>query len=472
MTLEDEGTRRTRQLVVGVVFLFLVLFGWPSFHLSTRIHRAELPVEEVALRQLLFAEDVRIRIPVRVSGPKEELQAAVDARLALECDDAAAWGVHLTDEGYPVEFHSGETQSVPGSQRILIQRGNGSEAEALAEGLAQVFGLERQIVGDILGHALTKEVAFPYSLAYHVVFNLLVEGGQQVEWEAEEAVAALQPVFDSLAHFARFKVSTQVQYYAPLHHEPGFDADRRVRYIRSEDLSTFVNFNDWNLITHDTTPAINMLLYFGSGNFEGIPLEVEGGATSFLVPQWGGVCLYNLEMPLLGKTVLRKEHLAPYFQLFAAQLYELVGVPRRPESKHLRMDSWHRTTLLRNLQKTLENLASLVALSHSLGEIAIPDSARTHALEALEHYDSALRQDDIRAAVHCSSRSVESSDRAFFEKEMVQQAYFPSEHKLAVYLPLLGPLSFIVMLGLLAVMKQLKEEKETKKRELNEKKTV
>jgi len=31
------------------------------------------------------------------------------------------------------------------------------------------------------------------------------------------------------------------------------------------------------------------------------------------------------------------------------------------------------------------------------------------------------------------------AERGFFEKSMVGQVYFPDEHKIAVYLPLLGP---------------------------------
>lgn len=41
------------------------------------------------------------------------------------------------------------------------------------------------------------------------------------------------------------------------------------------------------------------------------------------------------------------------------------------------------------------------------------------------------------------------AERAFFEKSMVGQLYFPDEHKVAVYLPLLGPIAVPLVMGLL-----------------------
>lgn len=41
----------------------------------------------------------------------------------------------------------------------------------------------------------------------------------------------------------------------------------------------------------------------------------------------------------------------------------------------------------------------------------------------------------------------EAAERAFFEKSMVGQVYFPDEHKVAVYLPLLGPVGVPLVMG-------------------------
>ena len=63
------------------------------------------------------------------------------------------------------------------------------------------------------------------------------------------------------------------------------------------------------------------------------------------------------------------------------------------------------------------------------------------------------------------------AERAFFEKSMVGQLYFPDEHKLAVYLPLLGPIAVPLLMGLLNELKAWKKrrreraEQEAKKKE-------
>lgn len=47
----------------------------------------------------------------------------------------------------------------------------------------------------------------------------------------------------------------------------------------------------------------------------------------------------------------------------------------------------------------------------------------------------------------------QEAERAFFEKSMVGQLYFPDEHKIAVYLPLLGPIGVPLVMGLLNELK-------------------
>lgn len=47
------------------------------------------------------------------------------------------------------------------------------------------------------------------------------------------------------------------------------------------------------------------------------------------------------------------------------------------------------------------------------------------------------------------------AERSFFEKSMVGQVYFPDEHKVAVYLPLLGPIGVPLVVGLLKEVKRI-----------------
>lgn len=54
----------------------------------------------------------------------------------------------------------------------------------------------------------------------------------------------------------------------------------------------------------------------------------------------------------------------------------------------------------------------------------------------------------------------EEAERAFFEKSMVGQVYFPDEHRVAVYMPLLGPMSVPLVM---AVVKEVKAWKKRRR---------
>ncbi len=64
----------------------------------------------------------------------------------------------------------------------------------------------------------------------------------------------------------------------------------------------------------------------------------------------------------------------------------------------------------------------------------------------------------------------EEAERAFFEKSMVGQLYFPDEHKVAVYLPLLGPVGVPLVIGLINELKKWAKKRKEKAKEASEKK--
>ena len=58
-------------------------------------------------------------------------------------------------------------------------------------------------------------------------------------------------------------------------------------------------------------------------------------------------------------------------------------------------------------------------------------------------------------AVRYASIAYQDSEKAFFDKSMVGQVYFPDEHRVAVYLPLLGPIGVPLLVGLVRELKVL-----------------
>jgi phosphatidylinositol glycan class S len=59
-----------------------------------------------------------------------------------------------------------------------------------------------------------------------------------------------------------------------------------------------------------------------------------------------------------------------------------------------------------------------------------------------------------------SARVAENeAERSFFEKSMVGQVYFPDEHKVAVYLPLLGPIGVPLVVGLVKEVRRWMQQR-------------
>ncbi len=101
-------------------------------------------------------------------------------------------------------------------------------------------------------------------------------------------------------------------------------------------------------------------------------------------------------------------------------------------------------------------MGSLAKLTVALPSIAIPEtvsSAVDTTLSHLRYTCNALKEGRFEEALENARTAEAEAERGFFEKSMVGQVYFPDEHKVAVYLPLLGPV------GVPLVMSALKEAK-------------
>ena len=248
--------------------------------------------------------------------------------------------------------------------------------------------------------------------------------------------------------------------------------DQTKYIIAEDDLSTFINYGDWNINNYDVHPTINFLIYFPTCNYENKRLLVQNSVTnSFLVPQWGGVHIFNKNFPILRREdpiTITESELAPVFEIFTVQLLRLLGAPEKPHAPVINIDVLTRLTTLQNLKRSLENLKSLVKVTDSLSEISIPDQTKHYVAECITEIERAIENANAnlnKIAVEASTRALLLSDSAFFDKEMVQQAYFPSEHKLAVFLPLLGPVASIIFLSLVRLFKDWKQQRKTNKKE-------
>lgn len=304
-----------------------------------------------------------------------------------------------------------------------------------------------QQVTESLAKRMTRSLK--YSRTYHLTFSLFTDGATPRSWDIESAIDEyMRPILDMLNPIHNFTIDTQVQLYA----SPGVQS----QVLSKHDLSSFINAAEWPLSPSiGGAPTINFIVYIGNQTV-GLDSEAET-SQSWLIPQWGSV--YLLAAPSAGHVeagALKQ----PLFT-FTSHLLSLLGTPQSG-SLPLRLATLTRIRTADLVLKASSSLGSLARLSSALPSIAIPPSVAGGVASSLRHLERACtRLGATEGLEHARVAEVEA-ERAFFEKSMVGQLYFPDEHKVAVYLPLLGPVGVPLVMGLLNELKAWKMRRQQK----------
>jgi len=308
--------------------------------------------------------------------------------------------------------------------------------------------------------------AFKYSPTYHLTFSLFSGSATPSTWDIQSALDDyLEPLLQSLSPISTFTVDTQVQLYASLSPSlrgPHLQSDVNAWTLQRADLSGFINAAEWPLSPSiGVGPTINFVLYVPSEKQR--PLMISGtGGTNWLIPQWGGVQILNPSEAQDVQGNLTKEDLYPVILTFADQLVSLLAMPSKPASLPLRLDSLTRERTTSTIISASSTLGALARLTLKLTSIAIPDNVATSVSDSLHHLQQAcadLREARYDSALRNARTAEAEAEKAFFEPSMVGQVYFPDEHKVAVYVPLLGPMAVPLVLAALKEVKKLRNQR-------------
>lgn len=484
---EVEAVSKARRSIVLVILGIFLTIGTTIFFYTTTISRAELPIDQVHQ----FGEELKLTvefvIPVYLNVPEPLKEKFLNVETPINQELSRRYpNLH---QFWSIELRHGTSNPII-DYVVNFQITDEDESTVISSTTKEINlkvtskTIQENSIVDLMIHALLDElfleelesfskivdnqlqdsnIILPYSSNYNVVLSLFTESGNNIEWEIEDSMKSFDSIFKQLKHFSNFSISSQIQYYSNLADDLFYEQDGK-SIIKEADLSTFINFGDWNLFTHDINPTINLIIYFPKYNYNNIPSVIENSQTnSFLVPQWGGVYIMNKNAAKQTDIILKKSELLPILDIFASQLFQLIGMPHKPKSVLMRIDHLSRTSLFKNLRQALDNLNSLIKLTESLNEISIPENTKNHVESSLKYINStiiSIKDQDFFKAMELSAHALQDSNLAFFEKEMVQQAYFPSEHKLAVFLPLLGPVCTVCFLGLIKYLRERKQIKQ------------
>lgn len=298
----------------------------------------------------------------------------------------------------------------------------------------------------------------------HLTFSLFSGSASPSSWDIKAALDEyLAPFLESFSAISKFSVDTQVQLYASLSpslHGPQYDETTKQWTLLRSDLSAFINAAEWPLSPSiGVGPTINFVAYAPSPQQAPLVIQETGG-TSWLIPQWGGVQILNPTSSQDNTTVLTKEDLEPVMRVFAEQLESLIGLPQSPPSLPLRLSSLTRERTASLIHSASSTLGALSRLTLKLTSIAIPDNVAESVEKTIHHLESAcahIHEGRYNTALEHARLAESHAEQAFFEPSMVGQVYFPDEHKVAVYVPLLGPMAVPLIMALLKEVKKLKQ---------------
>lgn len=302
-----------------------------------------------------------------------------------------------------------------------------------------------------------------YAPTYHLTVSLFTPVASPSGWDIENAINEyLAPLLNWVSVISNFTVDTQVQLYAtfsPSVQSPEHDPELGVWTLREEDLSRFINAAEWPLSPSiGPEPTLNFIVYVPDP--ETSPLVVKGShASSWLIPQWGSVYILNPQFETMSNlTTLTKEAIQPALLTFSYQLLSFLGVPQSPPSLPLQLQTLTRVRAASLLLSASSTMGSLARLTVALPSIAIPETVSTAVdttLLRLRSTCDALKNGRFKDALDHARIAEAEAEKGFFEKSMVGQVYFPDEHKVAVYLPLLGPVGVPLVMSALKELKRL-----------------
>jgi phosphatidylinositol glycan class S len=295
--------------------------------------------------------------------------------------------------------------------------------------------------------------ALKYAPTYHLTFSLFTPTYAPSAWDIETALRTyLNPLLESFSAISNFTVDTQVQLYAtfsPSISQPEFDEDLKAWTLRKEDLSGFINAAEWPLSPSiGEGPTVNFVLYVPDRHQSPLLIK-ENAGNSWSIPQWGGVHILNLAGEATPES-LTADALAPAMHTF----------PQGPASLPLRISSLERFRAASLIISTSSTLGALAQVYQKLPSIPVPDNVAQSAALTITHLQQAcdyMQQGRFQSALENARVAQVEAEKAFFERSMVGQVYFPDEHKVAVYLPLLGPVAVpLVMAALKEIRSALK----------------
>ncbi|KAJ7126058.1 phosphatidylinositol-glycan biosynthesis class S protein-domain-containing protein [Mycena epipterygia] len=452
-TLRDPSrlfyqTDYIRRLIIASYWAIIIL-AIPLWWHTTSIERLSLPTSRVHSQA-----GNHLHFPVHI-----QLENTQDASLSASLQQLIHDRIRRSPQawkGLDVKVHNQDAQKRVDSYTI---RSDGDVPFASQRQLTYPLRSGTlPILADTLSFLLVPPAdahrVAQYSPRYRLAFTLLNEdaaAGRAISsWDISGAISRhLFPILNSLSVLHNFTIESQVQFHAPLPFSPTSLDDGYG--LTPEDLTVFVNSAEWSLSSSvSNDPVLHFILFIPSASRQPLQiLDANGFPTSsdaFLLPQWGGIVIYNPPADLQSHIKLPSSALNSVFSTFADQLLALLGVPSLPpdvQTDASLLTDWQLDALLRrraleNAEGAQDTLKSIVKLVDQIENMPVGQDVKGDVQDSLTALDQmfASASTSLNETLHQSADALTLASRAFFNPGMLALLYFPAEHKYAVYTPL------------------------------------
>jgi hypothetical protein len=275
---------------------------------------------------------------------------------------------------------------------------------------------------------------------YHITFTLAYQTMPDAPLDRQRVEDAYRKYFEEEAGITD-RAFLQIDFVEKYFVEPFKTESDNLNSMSEEAfnrLKLFVNgmgIEDGDLHPGKDLYPMNFLLYTYSKNS---PLREP---LAFVYPKWGGVIITNSRITAKEEDGI----LEIAFKTFGKQLKNSITLGLELEVEEaIRVSIAHAVDALQSLVSTISTSKNIPIppniswqVSTSLSYI---DRAQEKGLEVKERYKAALL-------------GAEWAEMAFFDEGMLASQYFPDEHKMAVYLPIIVP---VVVPLIFTLKKQLK----------------
>lgn len=322
------------------------------------------------------------------------------------------------------------------------------------------------------------------SQGYQISFTLINPNPAELEasWDIEAATEEILLPFlqhPGVASLGNFTVSSQVFFYTDVKFQasPGVSQNGSQSFrVFTTQLPVMISSVESKLGSQvSQLPSINFLVYLPRKAEHPLFIVDPGDAKSpregFLVPQWGGVVIYNAHPePVSGaghaSLSVKMGRLMP---VFIEQLAALLGVPLKVptiagvefSSSNVGVTDWQLDLLLtaklvEGVSMATSSLISLVELLDKVKNMVIRDRIRDEVVSSvgdIQQCHRNLKEGNISSAYWNARSAVLSSEAAFFDPSILALLYFPDDQKYAIYIPLFLPISIPIVLSSLTALK-------------------